>query len=336
MKKIEMNDIKYDIGNYSSVFILTDENIAPFWLPEVCEWLHCPKAIKIIVEPGEQQKNLRTVQRIWNKLLKYNADRHSLLVNLGGGVISDMGGFAASCFKRGIDFINIPTTLLAMVDASIGGKTGVDFDGYKNQIGVFAEAKDVLVNPMFLSTLPDREILSGLAEMLKYGFIANPDLLQVDLENYESFIHQAAEIKKKIVADDPFEQGRRKILNFGHTIGHAIESHYLTKENPLLHGEAVALGMWCALWLSVKKMGLNSSVLNDYEAKLPMLLSEAQFVVSEQDVDEIMKKLVHDKKSRDGKPQFVLLKAVGKPVYNVEIEPDVILEALYHFQKVLF
>lgn len=328
--------MEINLSDYSSVFILTDENIAPFWLPEVCEWLHCPKAIEIIIKPGEQQKNLRTVQRIWNKLLKHNADRHSLLINLGGGVISDMGGFAASCFKRGIDFINIPTTLLAMVDASVGGKTGVDFGGYKNQIGTFAEPKAVLLNTMFLSTLPEREILSGLAEMLKYGFIADPDLLQVDLENYESFIHQAAEIKKKIVADDPFEQVRRKILNFGHTIGHAIESHCLTKENPLLHGEAVAVGMWCALWLSVQKMGLDEMVLRDYERKLPVLLSEAQFAVSEQDVDEIMKKLVHDKKSRDGKPQFVLLKAVGKPVYNVEIEPDVILEALCHFQKVLF
>lgn len=186
---------------------------------------------------------------------------------------------------------------------------------------------------MFLSTLPEREILSGLAEMLKYGFIADPDLLQVDLENYESFIHHAAEIKKKIVADDPFEQGKRKILNFGHTIGHAIESHYLTGENPLLHGEAVALGMWCALWLSVQKLGLDEMVLRDYERKLPVLLSEAQVIVGEQDIEDIMKKLVHDKKSRDGKPQFVLLEALGKPVRDIEIEPDMIREALIRCPK---
>ena len=325
-----------NLSDYSSVFILTDENIAPFCLPEVCAWLHCPEAIEIVIKPGEQQKNLRMVQRIWNKLLKYNADRHSLLVNLGGGVISDMGGFAASCFKRGIDFVNIPTTLLAMVDASIGGKTGIDFGGFKNQIGTFANPKDVLFNPVFLSTLPQREILSGLAEMLKYGFIADSDLLQVDLENYEKYILCAAEIKKSIVAEDPFEQGSRKILNFGHTIGHAVESHYLTKENALLHGEAVAIGMWCALWLSVQKMGLDESVLKDYETKLPMLLAEAQFAVGEEDVEGIMKKLVHDKKSRNGKPQFVLLEALGNPVYDIEIESDMICEALYHFQKVLF
>ena len=322
-----------NLSDYSSVFILTDENIAPFWLPEVCEWLHCPEAIEVIIKSGEQQKKLQTVQEIWNKLLKYSADRHSLLINLGGGVISDMGGFAASCFKRGIDFINIPTTLLAMVDASIGGKTGIDFGGYKNQIGTFAEPKAVLLNTMFLSTLPEREILSGLAEMLKYGFIADSDLLQVDLENFESFIQRAAEIKKNIVAEDPFEQGKRKILNFGHTIGHAIESHYLTSEIPLLHGEAVALGMWCALWLSVQKSGLDDRFLRDYERKLPELLSEAHVVVGEQDVEDIMKKLVHDKKSRDGKAQFVLLEAVGKPVCDIEIEPDMVREALVRCPK---
>ena len=328
-----MIDNKFDIGNYSSVFILTDENIASFWLPEVCAWLHCPGAIEIVIKPGEQQKNLQTVQKIWNKLLKYNADRHSLLVNLGGGVISDIGGFAASCFKRSIDFVNIPTTLLSMVDASIGGKTGIDFGGFKNQIGTFANPQDVLLNPMFLSTLPQREILSGLAEMLKYGFIADSDLLQANLDNYESFISRAAEIKKMIVAEDPFERGRRKILNFGHTIGHAIESHFLTSENPLLHGEAVVLGMWCALWLSVHEMGLDERVLQDYENKLLMLLSEAQIVANEQDVEDMMKKLVHDKKSCDGKPQFVLIEAFGKPVYDIEIEPDMIREALMRCPK---
>ena len=325
--------MKAQINNYSSVFILTDENVAPFWLPEVCAWLHCPQAIEIVIKSGEQQKNLRTVQRIWNKLLKNNADRHSLLINLGGGMVSDLGGFAASCFKRGIDFINIPTTLLAMVDASIGGKTGIDFGGFKNQIGVFSNPKDVLVDPVFLRTLPQREILSGLAEMLKCGFIADSELLQADLENYESYIHRAAEIKKTIVAEDPFEQGKRKILNFGHTIGHAVESHYLTKELPLLHGEAVAVGMWCALWLSVMKTGLDAAVLHDYETKLPMLLSEAQMIVSVQDVDESMKKLVHDKKTRGGKPQFVLLEAVGEPVVDVEVKPDLICKALLQFRK---
>ena len=161
------------LSKASQVFILTDENIAPFWLPEVEYGLNCENAIEIVIKPGEQHKNLQTVQRIWKTLMKHHADRNALLINLGGGVITDLGGFAASTYKRGIKFINIPTTLLAMVDAAIGGKTGIDFGGAKNQIGTFAEAEDVLVDPVFLSTLPRREILSGMAEMLKYGFIAD-------------------------------------------------------------------------------------------------------------------------------------------------------------------
>ena len=212
------------LSKASTVFILTDENVAPFWLPEVAHWLHCDPAVDIIIKPGEAHKNLQTVQRIWKTLMKHHADRNALLVNLGGGVVTDLGGFAASTYKRGIKFINVPTTLLAMVDAAIGGKTGVDLGGAKNQIGTFAEAEEVLINPDFLMTLPTRELLSGLSEMLKYGFIADAKLLQADLENYEQYIVRAGEIKREIVAQDPHETGLRKILNFGHTLGHSIES----------------------------------------------------------------------------------------------------------------
>ena len=322
--------MKNIISETSKVFILTDENVAPFWLPEVAYWLRCDPAVDIIIKSGEEHKNLQTVQRIWKTLLKHHADRNALLINLGGGVITDLGGFAASTYKRGIQFINIPTTLLGMIDAAIGGKTGIDFGGGKNQIGTFVEAEEVVIDPVFLTTLPQRELLSGMAEMLKYGFIADDNLLNVNLENYQQHIARCGEIKREIVAQDPTEKGLRKVLNFGHTLGHAIESHCLTTDHPLLHGEAVALGMAAALWLSVKQCGLDKKVLTDYEKKLPILLSETELSLTEADVEPILSYLALDKKNKGEKPQFVLLEAVGKPVRDVEVEPESVKQALKH------
>ena len=329
-----MNDkLKQTIAEASKVFILTDENVAPFWLPEVAYWLHCDSATDIIIKAGEQHKNLQTVQRIWKTRMKHHADRNALIINLGGGVITDLGGFTASTYKRGIKFINVPTTLLAMVDAAIGGKTGIDFGGAKNQIGTFSEAEEVLIDPVFLETLPDRELRSGLAEMLKYGFIADAKLQEINLENYQDFIVRSAKIKREIVSKDPTEKGLRKILNFGHTIGHAIESYSLTTDYSLLHGEAVALGMVAALWLSVKQVGLDEKVLRDFEKRLPMLLSETETVLSEVDIEPILGYLVHDKKNKGEKPQFVLLEAVGKPIWDVEIEQEAMRGALEYVIK---
>ena len=323
------------LSEASKVFILTDENVASFWLPEVAHWLHCDSATDIIIKAGEQYKNLQTVQRIWKTLMKYHADRNALLINLGGGVITDLGGFAASTYNRGIKFINMPTTLLAMVDAAIGGKTGIDFGGAKNQIGTFAEAEEVLIDPVFLETLPERELRSGLVEMLKYGFISDDKLLEINLENYQNFIFRAGEIKREIVTKDPTEKGLRKVLNFGHTIGHAIESHSLTTEFPLLHGEAVALGMLGALWLSVQQCCLDEKVLKDFEKQLLMLLSEAEITLSMADIELIMGYLIHDKKNLGDKPQFVLLEAVEKPIWDVEVEPERVKKALeYVINKV--
>lgn len=321
------------LSETSQVFILTDENVAPFWLPEVAHWLHCDSAIEIVIKAGEQHKNLQTVQRIWKTLMKHHADRNALLINLGGGTITDLGGFAASTYKRGIKFINVPTTLLAMVDAAIGGKTGIDFGGAKNQIGTFAEAEEVLIDPVFLSTLPRRELLSGLSEMLKYGFVADANLLEINIENYRQYILRCGEIKCEIVAQDPTEKGLRKILNFGHTFGHAIESHCLSTHFPLLHGEAVALGMVGSLWLSVKQYGLDEQVLKDFEEKLPMLLSEAEISLSEVDIEPILGYLVHDKKNKGEKSQFVLLEAVSKPVWDVDVEPERVKMALQYVIK---
>ncbi len=326
--------LKQIFDKASKVFILTDENVAQFWLPEIEYWLNCKNAVEIVIKAGEQHKNLQTVQRIWRILMKQHADRNALLINLGGGVVTDLGGFAASTYKRGIKFINIPTTLLAMVDAAIGGKTGIDFGGGKNQIGTFAEAEEVIIDPVFLETLPQREICSGLAEMLKYGFVADPNLLNVNLENYQQYITRCGEIKREIVAQDPMEKGLRKILNFGHTLGHAIESHCLTTDYPLLHGEAVALGMLGALWLSVKQLDLDESVLQNFENQIPMLLSEAEISLSRNDIEPILSYLVHDKKNKDENPQFVLLEAVGKPVWNMEIEPNLVKSSLQYLIKV--
>ena len=330
-----MSNLKQTIAEASQVFILTDENVAPFWLPEVAHWLCCDSAIDIIIKAGEQHKNLQIVQQIWKILMKHHADRNALLINLGGGVITDLGGFAASTYKRGIKFINIPTTLLAMVDAAIGGKTGIDFGGAKNQIGTFAEAEEVLIDPVFLETLPERELRSGLAEMLKYGFIADAKLLEISRENYKDFILRAGEIKREIVAKDPTEKNSRKVLNFGHTLGHAIESHCLTTDYPLLHGEAVALGMLGALWISMQRGGLDAKVLQDFEKQLFMLLSEAEIRLSEADIETVLSYLVHDKKNKCEKTQFVLIEAVGKPVWDVEVEPKRVENALeYIINKV--
>ena len=326
--------LKQIFDKTSKVFILTDENVAQFWLPEVEYWLNCKNAVEIVIKAGERHKNLQTVQRIWKTLMKHHADRNALLINLGGGVVTDMGGFAASTYKRGIKFVNVPTTLLAMVDAAIGGKTGIDFGGGKNQIGTFAEAEEVIIDPVFLETLPQREICSGLAEMLKYGFVADPNLLNVNLENYQQYITRCGENKREIVMQDPTEKGLRKVLNFGHTLGHAIESHCLTTDYPLLHGESVALGMLGALWLSVKQLGLDEKVLQNFEKQLPMLLSETETSFSESDIESILGYLVHDKKNKDEKPQFVLLEAVGKPVWDVEIEPNLVKSSLQYLIKV--
>ena len=327
--------LKQIFDKTSKVFILTDENVAPFWLPEVEYWLNCKNAVEIVIKAGERHKNLQTVQRIWKTLMKHHADRNALLINLGGGVVTDLGGFAASTYKRGIKFVNVPTTLLAMVDAAIGGKTGIDFGGSKNQIGTFTEAEEVIIDPVFLETLPQREICSGLAEMLKYGFIVDSNLLNVNLENYQQYITHCGEIKREIVMQDPTEKGLRKVLNFGHTLGHAIESHCLTTDYPLLHGEAVALGMLGALWLSVRQCGLDEKVLQDFESQLPMLLSEVEISLSESDIEPILGYLVHDKKNKGEKPQFVLLEAVGKPVWDVEIEPNLVEESLQYIINIV-
>ena len=313
-------------NNYDKFFVLTDENIYRVYSSLIASLLPEKEVTKIVIPAGEESKSIENVIFIWNKLLEAKAGRDSLLINLGGGTITDIGGFAASTYKRGIDFINVPTTLLAMIDASIGGKNGINFNNYKNQIGLFSEPNSVIINPNFLKTLNERDIKSGLAEMMKYAFIADESLLDLDSDNYLDFIEKAAEIKEDIVSLDMKETGLRKILNFGHTIGHALESYYLGKENYLTHGEAVALGIYSALYLSVRYCGLDDKWLFFYEMWFKGNLNLMN--LNSFDVDAIYSYLSYDKKNKGGKPQFVLISAPGKPKIDVEVFEEDIKESI--------
>lgn len=330
---MRLEELKETLAGTSQVFVLTDENVAQYWLPELEHWLGCEQAEEIVIGAGESYKTLETAQVVWEALMESNADRDAILVNLGGGTVTDLGGFVASCYQRGIRFVNVPTTLLAMVDAAIGGKNGVNLGGCKNQIGTFAEPLEVMVNPIFLSTLPDRELLSGIAEMVKYGFIADDNMLKVDVNNYEQYLLRAGDLKRDIVDDDPTDLDQRKVLNFGHTLGHAIESFSMTTDAPLTHGEAVALGMWCALWLSVQQCGLDEDVLLDYEPKLRALLAEAEVVLKPEDIDAILSYVDHDKKNKAGHASFVLLKAVEKPLVDQEVSEGLVSESLLELMQ---
>lgn len=313
-------------NNYDKFFVLTDEKVYGIYSSMIASILPGKEVVKIVLPEGEESKNIENVIFIWNKLLEAKAGRDSLLINLGGGTITDIGGFAASTYKRGIDFINVPTTLLAMIDASIGGKNGINFNNYKNQIGLFSEPNSVIINPNFLKTLDGRDIKSGLAEMMKYAFIADESFLDLDSDNYLDFIEKAATIKEDVVNLDMKETGLRKILNFGHTIGHALESYYLEKKNYLTHGEAVALGMYSALYLSVKYCGLDDKWLFFYEMWFKGNLNLMN--LNGFNVDAIYSYLSYDKKNKGGKPQFVLISAPEKPQIDVEVKEEDIKESI--------
>ncbi len=319
-------------NNYDKFFLLTDENIFRIYSSMIASLLPEKEIDKIVIPAGEESKSIENVVLIWNRLLEGKAGKDSLLINLGGGTISDIGGFAASCYKRGIDFVNVPTTLLAMIDASIGGKNGINFKNYKNQIGLFSEPESIIINPNFLKTLNTRDVMSGLAEMMKYAFISDLSFLDLDSDNYMDFIEKAAMTKDEIVSLDMKESGLRKILNFGHTIGHALESYYLDlrssgiQDDYLTHGEAVALGMYSALYLSVKYCGLDVSWLLFYEMWFKGNLNLLN--LSDFDVDRIFSYIAHDKKNKGGKPRFVLISAPEKPQIDVEVAEYDIKDAI--------
>ena len=319
----ELNKI---IENYSKIFVLLDENSSRYCL----NLINIKKKYKtILIGVGEKNKNLGRVQDIWNELLLNNADRDSLLINLGGGVITDMGAFVASTYKRGIDFINIPTTLLAQVDATIGGKSGVNFSGQKNMIGLFIKSKKVFVDTIFLKTLSEREIRNGFAEILKHGLILDKEYFYFALDemkkiksnrkniDWNKIVERSRELKTKIVTDDFKENGIRKILNFGHTIGHVIESYSLKyHKKSLKHGEAVVIGMIIALNLSIKRVNINKKELTSIidELKKNYTLKLELF-----DIELLMLNIKNDKKNRDNKILFVLLEEIGSATFDHKI-----------------
>ena len=304
-------------GHYSRFFILTDENTAIYCLPVIKERFTDQDNFDIIeINAGEESKDIDFCIGIWKMLIDFGADRKSLIINLGGGVISDMGGFAASTFKRGIDFVHVPTTLLSQVDASVGGKTGIDIDSIKNIIGTFTPPKAVFIAYDFLKTLPARQILSGLAEMLKHGLIIDAafwDALKTsDLTlPAAELIYWSIQIKNKVVIEDPTEKGIRKSLNFGHTIGHAVETNSLIHDaNPLTHGEAIAIGMICEAYLSYKKTGLSLNELEEIVRVLRNLYPD--YSLEGVDYTALCALMLKDKKNLNGKINCTLLTSIGQ------------------------
>lgn len=323
---------------YSKVFVLVDENTHKHCLLSFLEQMTVKTDFEIIeIKSGEIHKNIQTCTFVWESLSELDADRKSLLINLGGGVITDLGGFVASTFKRGIAFINIPTTLLAMVDASVGGKTGVDLGPLKNQIGVINQPEMVLIVPSYLKTLNERQLHSGYAEMLKHGLIQNSDYWRIlksitTFDALDDLIYDSVVIKNKVVLQDPTEQNLRKILNYGHTLGHAVESYFLESKNheTLLHGEAIAIGMILEGYLSHKLAGLSAEQLADIKATFLQRYKKVVFDAST--IVAIRSLLKFDKKNSHGKINFVLLSAIGEPVIDVQIPHNLYEEAFAYYK----
>jgi len=325
----------------SKVFILVDSNTHEHCLSRFLQKIQTVAQTEVIeMEAGEEFKNLQTCEGIWNALSELEADRKSLLINLGGGVVTDLGGFVASTFKRGIQFINIPTTLLSMVDASIGGKTGIDLGNLKNQIGVINQPEMVLIDTTYLTTLSSREMRSGLAEILKHGLIADEsywnkvsNLQDLDLSDLDGIIKESIHIKAEIVSKDPFEQNIRKTLNFGHTLGHAIESYCLThqEKKKLLHGEAIAAGMILETYLSVQFSGFPKTKLYQITEVMKNIYGDEKY--SEEDIKHIKKLMRFDKKNDRGNINFVLLEDIGKPIYDATVPDELINEAFKFYSK---
>ncbi len=327
-------------SNYSIIFILVDTNTHEHCLSRFLSNLETEAPIEIVeIDAGETHKNIETCSGVWSALSELNCDRKSLMINVGGGVVTDLGGFVACTFKRGIDYINVPTSLLAMVDASVGGKTGVDLGTLKNQIGVISNPKMVLVDPTFLISLPMEQLRSGYAEMLKHGLIADLDYWKEvsqnrydDLESIEQLIYRSITIKNEVVLEDPREDNVRKTLNYGHTLGHAIESHFMNKvsHEQLLHGEAIAVGMILAAFLSKEICGLTEQQVQEISQGILPLYERVRF--TNDDIASILDLLKFDKKNSHGQIYFVLLEQIGQPVIDKKVSNELILSA-FEFYK---
>ncbi len=335
-------ELLYAMGSksYDKLFVLTDEHTALYCLPVIKEFLQKYHAIFMTIPAGDLNKTVETLVNVWTQLSNKGATRHSLLINLGGGMTTDLGGFAAATFKRGIRYINIPTTLLAMVDASVGGKTGINFNGLKNEVGVFALADNVLIDTNFLKTLDRENLFSGYAEMLKHGLISNvkhwAELLnfstdEIDYVKLKVLVGKSVQIKENIVEQDPFEQGIRKALNLGHTVGHAFESLSFEENRPVLHGYAVAWGMVCELYLSSIKTGFPADKLRQtiYFIKE----NYGCFAIDCNKYDKLYAYMLHDKKNTAGIINFTLLKEVGDICINQSADKEEIFEMFDFYRE---
>ncbi|MFT5752576.1 MAG: 3-dehydroquinate synthase [Flavobacteriales bacterium] len=328
-------------ANYSKIFIIVDEHTHENCLKALLSEVESETPLDIIEIPaGEAHKTIDTCVQVWEALAEIGADRKGLILNLGGGVVTDLGGFIASTFKRGMDFINVPTSLLSMVDASVGGKTGVDLGTLKNLVGVINNPKMVLIDVSFLDTLPQNEMRSGLAEIYKHGLIADPnywnkltDLSTLTSNDLNQIIYESVVIKNTIVLEDPTEQNARKTLNFGHTLGHAIESYCLGHEtrSTLLHGEAIAIGMILECYLSNKHVGLPDASLKEITTTLLEMYEHVHFDTSE--IEPIIELLKHDKKNDHGNINFVLLEAIGKPIIDQQVDNDLINDSFRYYAE---
>lgn len=327
-------------NNFSKIFILVDSNTSKYCLPHFLSKLSLNNKTETIeIKSGEEHKTINTCTHLWAALSDLGADRKSLLINLGGGVITDMGGFVACTFRRGIKYINIPTTLLAMVDASVGGKTGVDLGTLKNQIGIINSGDLVLIDTDYLKTLPQNQFNSGVSEMLKHGLISGDDywtkMLKylMDGKNIDELIYQSILIKASIVDEDPNEHGLRKTLNFGHTLGHAIESYFLQNKSKkdLLHGEAIAIGMILEMYLSNKKTNFPKEKMNKIKEAILSIFPKVEF--KNDDYSKIISLLIFDKKNNYGNINFVLLEDIGKPVLDCHVDNDLIQESFEFYNN---
>ncbi|MFZ4928562.1 3-dehydroquinate synthase [Chryseobacterium sp. Mn2064] len=334
----QLNDFLHE-KSFSKIFILVDENTHEYCLPVLLGNMETDLGFEILeIEAGEEMKNIQTANQLWEILTEMQADRKALVINLGGGVITDMGGFVASTYKRGIKFINIPTTLLSMCDASIGGKTGIDLMHYKNMVGTFAFPEQIFIYPKFLETLPFKELRSGFAEMLKHGLIADKahweQLIQIsklDVASVTPHIQTSMDIKQEVVDKDFHEQNIRKTLNFGHTIGHSVESLCLQQENPILHGEAVAMGMIAEAHLAYLENLISAEdstmIIENIQRYYPYL------DISDFTDEDITALLMNDKKNTDSKINFSLLSGIGSCTYDHQCTQKNILESIHFYRK---
>jgi len=332
-------DVLLNEINPSKVFVLTDTNTQQSCLPIFLDkYQGDHPLLQLNIPDGEMHKTISTCLDVWNQLSQLGADRHSLLINLGGGMVTDLGGFVACTYQRGIEFINIPTSLLAMVDASVGGKNGVDLGVLKNQVGIIKNPKAVIVATEFLKTLPAEQFKSGTAEMLKHGFIHSETYLkQVMVMKPENstevadLIWDSILIKNEVITKDPLEKGLRKTLNYGHTLGHAIESFCLKSEDrpSLLHGEAIAIGMVLANYISSKQFSFPEQLLEETTAYILSTFGRIPF--SNTEIEEIIKLLIFDKKNSNGSIRFVLLDGIGAEKLNCLVENELIFEAFNYY-----